>query len=372
MDRFLKWRYALFFYLFCLGAYYGALYLISPPEPTSDEVQIVYIRPGTPFIEVAKELEERGLVRNRYAFLILAYLMGEIDKIRAGEYELSPAEKAIHILDKLARGEVIQHIITIPEGYNVYQIARLLDKASLVEAQKFLTACREKAFLKALGIEATSCEGYLFPDTYYLTRGMQAQDIIRQMVERFWEVWEKNNFSTRAQELGLSVHEVLTLASIVEKETYLESERPIIAGVFFNRLKRGMPLQADPTVRYGLSKFRRRLSRRDLRHPNPYNTYLRPGLPPGPIANPGLSSIRAVLWPAETKYLYFVAKPNGGHHFSRTLREHNRAVRKYRRRHRPTSYHQRGTVRKDKKALKGDKTPQPGGLLPNHLENGSP
>ncbi len=359
MDRFLKWRYALGFYFLCLGAYYGALYLISAPGPEGAKPQIVYLRPGTPFIEVARELEERGLIRNRYAFLALAYFRGQIDQIKAGEYELSASQPAEVILDKLARGEVIQHIVTIPEGFNVYQIARLLDKAGLAEKKEFLAACRDKKFLKNLGIKADSCEGYLFPDTYYITRGMSARDIIRQMVEHFWETWRKNNFSARAEEVGLSVHEVITLASIVEKETYLESERPLIAGVFFNRLKRGMPLQADPTVRYGLTKFKRRLSRRDLRRPSPYNTYLRPGLPPGPIANPGLSSIRAVLWPSKTKYLYFVAKPNGGHHFSRTLREHNRAVRRYRRRSRPTLSHQNTPIkelREGKKGKKGQKT----------------
>ncbi|RUM87517.1 MAG: endolytic transglycosylase MltG, partial [Thermodesulfatator sp.] len=185
----------------------------------------------------------------------------------------------------------------------------------------------------SLGIPGPSVEGFLFPDTYYLVKGLAPGEIIRIMVRRFWEVWRK--YEARARELGVSVYEVVTLASIVEKEAVLSREKPLIAAVYWNRLRRGMPLQADPTVRYALKRFRGRLYYKHLRVDSPYNTYRYPGLPPTPIANPGEESLRAVLYPARVPYLYFVSRGDGSHKFSTTYREHLRAVRKLRlKRHR--------------------------------------
>ncbi len=315
---------------------YGAAWyfeLTLPAETTPKaRPKLIFIPPGTSFKEIANLLANRGLIKSKLGFTLEAYRLGVIDKLKAGEYELAPNLSPAEILRRLAAGKVVTHFVTIPEGYNLYEIARLLDKAGLCPREEFLTLARDPSFLKELGLPGPTAEGFLFPDTYAFSRGLSCRAIMASMVRRFWEVWK--DFAPRAEELGLSLKDVITLASIVEKEAVLPRERPLIAGVFWNRLKRGMPLQADPTVRYATKKFYRRLRKRDLKTRNPYNTYLYRGLPPGPICNPGRDSIRAVLYPAKTDYLYFVAKGDGTHHFSRTLREHERAVDLYQRKRR--------------------------------------
>ena len=311
---------------------YAAAWYVELTLPASSEgsSKLVFIPPGTSFKEVASLLAREGIIRSPLGFTLEAYRLGLITKLKAGEYELDPKAPPAKILQVLAEGRVVTHFVTIPEGYNIYEIARLLEKAGLCRREEFLALVRDQDFLKQLGLPGPTAEGFLFPDTYAFSKGLSCRAIIATMVRRFWEVWRE--FAPRARELGLDVKTVVTLASIVEKEAVLPRERPLIAGVFWNRLKRGMPLQADPTVRYATKKFYRRLRRRDLRSRNPYNTYVYPGLPPGPIANPGRASIRAVLYPAKTSYLYFVAKGDGSHKFSRTLKEHQRAVELYQRR----------------------------------------
>ncbi len=316
------------------GLYLGGWYLeLSEPVSSSPHPQVVFIPPGTPVKEVARLLEERGLIRNRYVFLLEAWRMGVLYDLKAGEYELSPHLSPREIIEILYEGRVITHIITIPEGANVWEVARLLAKSGLVSREEFLDKALNPEVAQALGIPGPSVEGFLFPDTYYFVKGMGVEEILRRMVERFWEIWRK--YEDRAREMGVSVYEVVILASIVEKEAVLAREKPLIAAVYWNRLKRGMPLQADPTVRYALRRFRGKLYYKHLRIKSPYNTYRYPGLPPTPIANPGEESLKAVLYPADVPYLYFVSKGDGSHHFSRTYREHLRAVRKYRR---PPSY----------------------------------
>lgn len=271
-------------------------------------------------------LADSGVVADDPRFIMLARLLGYDRRLQAGEYLLSFGQSPYRILNVLAAGDVYYRPVTIPEGAAMAQVAAILTAGGWADKERFLELCRDSRFIRGLGLEASSLEGYLFPDTYFLSRGRQDEAaIIRIMVARFKEVI--GDFRADIdQHAGLTRHEIITLASIVEKETALPAERPLVARVFLNRLQRHMRLQADPTVRYGYLTAGDRLTRQDLQRPAPYNTYVIRGLPPGPIANPGRASIEAVLNPATGDYLYFVSRNDGSHHFSSTLAEHNRAV----------------------------------------------
>jgi UPF0755 protein len=235
------------------------------------------------------------------------------------------------ILSKLRTGQVVLHPVTIPEGFTIAQIAEVLDLKGVTDIKEFVRLAHDPDFiLTALKLELPSLEGYLFPNTYHIARHTTAKDVITVLVENMWRIFTPE-FRARAQDIHMTVHEVLTLASVIEKETGVDEERELVSSVFHNRLKRGIPLQSDPTVIYGMSLFDGNLKKRDLDKVGPYNTYRVAGLPPGPIANPGEHSIRAALYPAPTPYLYFVSRNNGTHEFSATLAEHNRAVEKYQR-----------------------------------------
>lgn len=305
--------------------YYIALFT---PSGQSTVPVLVEFEQGASFAKILNTLNEKGLVRNKTAFLLLARLKGSTKSIHAGEYEFSASMSPATILEKLEKGMVVKHPITIPEGYNVREIAELLEDAGLSRKTLFLAKAYDKRFLSKLGIDASSVEGYLFPDTYYLTKGMSEESIVTQMTARFKEEFT-DKMKMRAKEVGLSLGEVVTLASIVEKETGAAIERPRIARVFLNRLKRGIMLQSDPTVIYGIKGFNGNITKKDLLADTPYNTYRRRGLTPGPIANPGLESLRAVLYPEDSQYLYFVSRNDGTHYFSKTLSEHNMAVHRY-------------------------------------------
>jgi UPF0755 protein len=232
------------------------------------------------------------------------------------------------VLDIVVSGKVLLHRLIIPEGYTIAQIAAEIERAGLADGQAFRTLANAPELATALGIEGAGLEGYLFPNTYYFPRGLSERDIIKIMVDQFHrqlpEQWRE-----RAEALGFSLHQVITLASIIEKETGYPSERTLVASVFHNRLKKRMRLESDPTAVYGLEDFDGKVTRLHLRTDNPFNTYRIPGLPPGPIANPGRASIEAALYPAQTEFLFFVSKRDGTHHFSATFEEHNQAVRKY-------------------------------------------
>jgi len=228
---------------------------------------------------------------------------------------------------------VLYRPVTIPEGTEMAKLADILAADGWVDLQRFLDLARDPEMLESLGINADSLEGYLFPDTFYLSRGQQDEaEIIRMMVHRHFQVYDDIVQNTGNNPPAAPHHTIITLASIVEKETGNPEERPLVASVFLNRLARGMRLQADPTVRYGLKDSAGPLTQADLKNPTPYNTYTISGLPPGPITNPGKASIEAVISPAQTDYLYFVAKDETSHYFSRSLEEHNRAISKYRKR----------------------------------------
>jgi UPF0755 protein len=308
------------------------VHFLTPPsrEPHS---KVVNIPTGVSFNDIARILEENGVIRDRRSFYLLARFEDAIPRVKAGEYEINTGMKPIEVLLKLVRGDVIKYPITIPEGYNLFQIGEILDQDQVCIRKNFLEKARDPNFIASLGLEAESLEGYLFPDTYNFPKGFGEEPAIRQMVARFKAVYA--SLAKRAEQLGLSQKEVVILASMIEKEAVEDQERGLISAVFHNRLHRGMALQSDPTAVYGLRTRKarsERITRQDLLRKSPYNTYHVMGLPKGPIANPGLKSLQAALYPADVNYLYFVSKNDGTHYFSSTLQEHNRAVAKYHRR----------------------------------------
>jgi UPF0755 protein len=306
----------------------------AAPEKQSREV-VLDIPGKTPNAEIAKLLKDNGVIKDEEAFLLAFKIKSRIKestRLNSGEHALDPSMNAWQIISVLNKGNIKYYSITIPEGYNMAEIARLVERQAegkLGDAETFWALCHDAAFIKELGVDAPNLEGYLFPETYKYKKGDNARELIKQMVGNFNKVWSR--YSAAALANRLSKNEVLTLASIVEKETGAPSERPLIASVFFNRLQKKMRLQTDPTVIYGLPNFNGNLTRKDLDTPHPYNTYVIPGLPPGPITNPGEAAIKAVLYPSKKKYLYFVSKNDGTHHFSETLKEHNRMVAQYQR-----------------------------------------
>ena len=223
---------------------------------------------------------------------------------------------------------MLLHPLTIPEGLTIIQIADLVSQQGLTDREEFLRLAKDREFIVSLGIKAETLEGYLYPDTYKFPRSIQAREVLVAMVEQLRQV-VRPDLLARMQELRMTMHEVLTLASVIEKETGSGGERPEISAVFHNRLKKHIPLQSDPTVIYGLPAFDGNLHKKDLSSPSPYNTYRVQGLPPGPIANPGIQAIRATLFPSDSRSLYFVSRNDGTHQFSATLIEHNKAVEKY-------------------------------------------
>jgi UPF0755 protein len=307
---------------------YALLVLTLPPNLRGERRQVV-IPKGVPFKGVVRILDQEGLLRSPRGFYLMGRLMGVRGRVQAGEYELSTTMPPLVILHKLVTGDVMKYRVTIPEGYTIRQIALQLQELGIIEEQEeFLKLAFSTEFAAGLGIEGKGVEGYLFPDTYLLPKGVSPSEIIKTMVGKFKRVYGPD-CEHRAAELGMRDREIVILASVIEKETGLAEERPLISAVFHNRLKRGIPLCSDPTVIYGIPNFDGNLRRKDLEQWTPYNTYLKKGLPPGPIANPGKSSILAALYPAPVQYLYFVSRNDGSHYFSTTLREHNEAVWRY-------------------------------------------
>ncbi len=307
---------------------------LNKPVGGSEAVQLVDIAPGTAFTQVSHLLHQRGLIEPEWFFQMLGRVQQLDRKIMPGEYELHAGMRPTELLDHLVRGEVYEHSVTIPEGYTVVQIANILDQKGLAAKQEILRLNRDQSFIQSLNIQATSLEGYLFPDTYRFARYTPPESIVRTFVSRFHEVVTPELLA-QAESMGMTFQEVLTLASVVEKETGLATERALVSGVFHNRLRKNIPLQSDPTVIYALEYFDGNIRKADLSVNSPYNTYKVRGLPPGPIANPGLASIRAALYPTPSDFVYFVSRNDGSHKFSVTLAEHNRAVDKYQRRVRP-------------------------------------
>jgi UPF0755 protein len=303
------------------------LFLATAPG-TGKNPQLFDFGEGQSLKKFAFALEERKVVSSARMLVLYARLRGDDARVKAGYYQLSDGMTPTEILRRMVAGEVYVHRFAVPEGYSVYQIAELLAGRHLFDRKQFLLACFSRPLLKELGINGKSVEGYLYPSTYDITPNMSVADLIRLMVGQFDKVYARD-FAQPAKDVRLSKTEIITLASMIEKEAVRPEERPLIASVFHNRLQRKMPLQSDPTALYGVRAFAGNVSRQDITRTTPYNTYMIGGLPPGPIGNPGRGAIDAVLKPAATGYLYFVAKKDGAHYFSSTLAEHNSAVRKY-------------------------------------------
>jgi UPF0755 protein len=303
-----------------------AFYLLEPGKQGAP-VQVFVIEEGMTLSQVAAALETKGLIGSRRLLLLWARPMGYGRHLKSGEYLLSASMPPLKILEIISSGKVMTHVVTIPEGFSREQIALLLEGMGLADKGAFMTLSGDPETAKAYGITGPGLEGYLFPDTYRFSRGMPPKAIVDIMVKRFFSVM--GPFMETVHRSGMSLEQVVTLASIVEKETGSAEERPLIAGVFLNRLERNMRLESDPTVIYGIDPFDGNLKKEDLQTHTPYNTYLISGLPPGPIANPGLDAIKAVLFPDRTEYLYFVSKNDGSHYFSKTLSDHQKAVRRY-------------------------------------------
>jgi UPF0755 protein len=298
--------------------------LTMPVQPS--QTKFVLLRPGWSSRHIATELQNAGVIRSARAFLLLHYASGRT--LKAGEYVFDHAATARQVHERLVRGDVYVHTLVIPEGYNLFDIATAIEQAGLGSRQEFINAANGNVvFVRDLDPEATSLEGYLFPDTYNFTRTQNLTDIVAEMVHRF---------RREAQQLGLKtdVHRVVTMASIIEKETAAPEERPLVASVYYNRLQHKIALGADPSVIYAAllaGRYNGVIHQSDLQSDSPYNTYRHAGLPPGPIANPGRASLEAAMHPAETDFLFFVSDNNGHHRFARTLEEHARNVAAYRR-----------------------------------------
>ena len=299
----------------------------SLPMNDNTQPQVFEVKSGMTLKQVSQELFRQNLIRSANAFQAIALIQDKEKLIKVGEYYISPSMLPAEILQRITSGKTVLHSITIPEGYRITEIANLLEEKDLADKNIFLQQAKNVELLE--GIPTSSLEGYLFPDTYHFGKRTTEAAIINKMVKTFKERVLKQEFLKRAEDLGFSYHEIITLASLIEKETGKDSERKQISSVFHNRLKKNMLLQTDPTVIYAIDIFDGNIRKRDLNIDSPYNTYRYKGLPPGPIANPGLKSIIAALYPATTSNLYFVSKQDGSHKFSATLNEHNRAVQKY-------------------------------------------
>lgn len=318
-----------FFRLFAIGAIVAAVLLacalLLPAGP--NQQKLVQLKSGSSARHIAAELKKAGIIHSQYAFLLWHYTHGH-KALKAGEYAFDHPARLDEVYNRIVRGDIFVHLIVIPEGYNIFEIAHTLEDAGLGKYQNFLNVARtDTSLIRDLDPQAPSLEGYLFPDTYRFTRTQSMHDIAAVMVHRFRQA---------ANEIGLrqDVHSIVTMASIVEKETAVETERPEVASVFYNRLNRHMALSTDPTVIYAAmldGRYRGTIYRSDLQYDSVYNTYRHTGLPPGPISNPGKASLLAAMHPSNTDYLYFVSDNQGHHRFSSTIQEHERNVAAYRR-----------------------------------------
>ena len=302
---------------------------LTPTAAVAAGPRVVDIPAQQGVLGIARRLRDAEVIPSAQAFVALGVVRGTARSLRAGEYEFPPGTTTVSALRMLESGKVRLHPVLHPEGATMAELARTIDRQGLGSAGAVLRAASDAAFLRSVGIEARSLEGYVFPDTYYFTRGLSAEQILARTVQRLHAKLTPEMLA-RARQRGLDVHRLLTLASIIEREAVVHDERRLISAVFWNRLQLGMPLQADPTVQYAVGKERRALTRADLASEDPFNTYTHTGLPPGPIASPGLAAIEAALDPAPVPYLYFVASDDHRHRFSTTVAEHNLAVARYR------------------------------------------
>ena len=309
-----------------LLAFYS-LILLWPQGNPYDSVKVT-IPKGASLKQVSATLQDYNIIRNERSFLLAVKTLGYEKDMPAGRFKLLNASTNFDIIDQLVNGIQVNKRVTILEGWTIAAIAKELNNKIGVDQNEFKSACKNKLLLWKWGISEDSVEGYLFPNTYLFSEEEDVQDIIGRMINEYKQRITLA-FRDRMKVLGMNENEIITLASIIEGEAIYDSERAVISGVYHNRLNIGMRLQADPTIQYIITDSPRRLLNKDLKIKSPYNTYLNKGLPPGPINNPGIESIKAALYPDETDYIYFVATGDGYHTFSRTKEEHNIAKRKF-------------------------------------------
>lgn len=318
--------------LLAFGLVFSGLCGCAADLTSNDQDVLFEVKKGDSVASVARRMKNERIIRNPTRFQILAKLMGKDGQFKFGTYEIKKHEKYKVLIRKFASGDTYSIRLTVPEGYTIFQIAELIEKKGLGTRQEFIALCRKPENLAKAGLlPGASLEGYLYPDTYQIPMDYRASQVLDMMLNRFFEVV---NSDMRAQisAKGLTLEKVLAMASIVEREARKDAEKPVIAGVYYNRLKVGMKLQADPTLIYALilaGGYDGDIRFRDFALDSKYNTYKYYGLPPAPIANPGKSAILAAIYPASVDYLYFVAKSDGTHQFSKTLQEHNAAVYQY-------------------------------------------
>jgi UPF0755 protein len=302
--------------------------LRTPADPNGDPVTFV-VEDGWSLYKTALELENNGLIKDHRILKIYSRLSSDPVVVKSGEYLISPSTPPVSILGTLMAGDVITYSITFPEGLTVTEMARRWETSGYGTEAAFLNAIKHYRHAR-ISYPETGWEGYLFPDTYVFNKPFNENVVIDMMINRLERVLRRE-WLVAAAEVNLNKHQVLTLASLIEKETRVDAERPLVSSVFHNRLNKRMLLQCDPTVIYAMGdQYQGQLLRKHLSFDSPYNTYVYPGLPPGPIGAPGEASIEAACFPADSRYFYFVANSGGGHTFSRTLAEHNRAVQRYR------------------------------------------
>jgi peptidoglycan lytic transglycosylase G len=290
-----------------------------------------FVSRGENFSQIADSLSAQGLLRNRFLFVMVGRLLGGTDRIQVGKYVFASGVTNADLFLTLRSGKGSSLILVgVPEGLRSRSQARLLARTLGIDSSRYIALAHDPDFARSVGVDDSTLEGYLFPDTYAFQWQQGEEEVLRRMVEQFHKFYV-DSLREREKDLGWTTRQVLTLASIVEGEAVLEEERAMIAGVYWNRLRRGMKLEADPTIQFIVNERPRRLRYEDLKVDNPYNTYLRPGLPPGPVNNPGRASILAALYPVHHNYLFFVANGRGGHWFAQTYAEHMRNVRQFRR-----------------------------------------
>jgi UPF0755 protein len=307
---------------------YAAAELFLPVQTSNKNIEVEIPR-GSTFRQAVEILRGQNLIRDKRIFLIAGRLTGADRRIRAGFYSLWTGKSPAEILKVLRMGKIIEYELKILEGDSLIEISAAFAKTGIISAGKFMELARDEKFLSSYKIKAPSIEGYIFPDTYFIPKGMKAEEALDTMITRMREKFT-DKVIVRAQELGMTENQVLTLASIIEKEAVVDSERGLISAVYHNRLRKNMPLQADPTAIYGLKSSKEKITLTDLKRKTAYNTYVMKGLPPGPIASPGLKSIISAVYPENVPYIFFVAQDDRTHRFSETAAQHAEAVRQYR------------------------------------------
>lgn len=309
--------------------------MLMPAGGRPEQTAYFEIKKGASLNRIAANLESRGLIASRFLFKWGSIFLGKRKSIKSGEYEIKGQVSTFALIQLLSKGTTVLKKVTIPEGRRMTEIFQILSKSGFGRYEEYIKYSVQPTFLNTLGLgdKIFSLEGFLYPETYFFSKNVSAKTVLRTMVKAFFENTPED-YGKQARMVGLSYYKAVILASIIEKETSASSERQLIASVFHNRLKQNMKLQTDPTVIYGIKNFNGNLTRKQLRTPTPYNTYMVKGLPPTPIASPGMAALMAAVRPAVTDYLFFVAKGDGTHKFTSNYRDHRRAVVKYQKRRR--------------------------------------